>query len=243
MELEHRFTLPVGIDKAWPALLDWELVSTCFPGTTLDSANGNDFSGSSTIKLGPLPLTYHGKATVVERDDRAHRAVIEATGNATRSASNAAMLVTATATATAPNKTTVDLVTTLSITGRPAKFGRPIMVEVGNKLISEFANAIAEKLAGKPAGGFALVESSNPDEVAAALEAEAVLEAEVAAAPAVAPAVSAPRHAAPDHTPRRVPTNQPVDVLGPAAAPAAKQYGPIIAGIVVAILVIRKLRK
>lgn len=242
MELEHRFTLPVGIDKAWPALLDWELVSTCFPGTTLDSASGNDFAGSSTIKLGPLPLTYHGKATVVERDDRAHRAVIEATGNATRSASNAAMLVTATATATAPNRTTVDLVTTLSITGRPAKFGRPIMVEVGNKLIGEFANAISEKLAGRPAGSFALVESTNPDEVAAALEAEAAAES-VAEATRAAAAPSAPRHAAPEYTPRRVPSTQPIDVLGPAAKPAAKQYGPIIAGILVAILVIRKLRK
>lgn len=234
MELEHRFTLPVGIDKAWPALLDWELVSSCFPGTTLDSASGSEFAGSSTIKLGPLPLTYHGKATVVERDDRAHRAVIEATGNASRSSSNAAMLVTATATATAPNKTTVDLLTTLSITGRPAKFGRPVMVEIGNKLISEFADAISEKLTGKAASGFALVDSTNPDEVAAEVEAaEIAAEQRAAELAAAAPA----RTVAPVRQGR-----PPVGVLTPAVSPL-KKFLPAVAGVVAALIVIRARRR
>ena len=124
MELEHRFEVPVGIETAWNTLLDMEKVGPCFPGATLETVDGDSFTGSVKIKLGPIQLTYKGKAKIVEKDPVAHRAKIEASGNAARSASTAAMLVTATATAISPSRTAVDLVTTLSITGRPAQFGR-----------------------------------------------------------------------------------------------------------------------
>lgn len=32
MELEHRFEVPVGVEKAWVTLLDMEQVGPCFPG-------------------------------------------------------------------------------------------------------------------------------------------------------------------------------------------------------------------
>ena len=168
MELEHRFEVPVGIDKAWTALLDMEQVGPCFPGAILDHVDGDEFSGSVKIKLGPIRMTYKGTAKIVEKDEVAHRARIEATGNAGGSTSTAAMMVTATATALAPNRTAVDLVTTLSLTGRPAQFGRGVMVDVGNKLIGQFADCVSNKLGrSDSAGGAELVDVVNPDEVAA----------------------------------------------------------------------------
>src|ERR1700712_5976240 len=118
VELEHRFEVPVGIETAWSTVLDMEKVGPCFPGATLETVDGDSFTGSVKIKLGPIQLTYKGKATIVEKDPVAHRAKIEASGNAS-SASTAAMLVTATATLISPNRPAVDLITTLSITGRP----------------------------------------------------------------------------------------------------------------------------
>ncbi|MGI8417957.1 MAG: SRPBCC family protein [Nakamurella sp.] len=170
MELEHQFDLPVGIDNAWATLLDIKTVGPCFPGAHLDSVNGDEFAGSVKLKAGPARLTYQGTAKIVERNDRAHTASIQATGTG-GSASTAAMLVTATATELATNKTRVDLVTTLSLTGRPAQFGRPMMVEVGNRLISQFADCVSSKLVGRAAGGAQLIDVENPDEIAAAREA------------------------------------------------------------------------
>ncbi len=152
MELEHRFEVPVGVEKAWTALLDMEQVGPCFPGAILDHVDGDEFSGSVKIKLGPIRMTYKGSAKIVEKDPVAHKARIEATGNAGGSTSTAAMMVTATATALAPNRTAVDLVTTLSLTGRPAQFGRGVMVDVGNKLIGQFADCVSNKLSGRTAG-------------------------------------------------------------------------------------------
>ncbi len=224
MELEHRFEVPVGVEKAWTSLLDIEQVGTCFPGATLDSVDGDEFSGSVKIKLGPIRMTYKGSARIVEKDPVAHRAKIEATGNAGGSSSTAAMLVTATATALAPNRTAVELVTTLSLTGRPAQFGRGVMVDVGNKLIGQFADCVSTRLSGRTGTGAELIDVTNPDEVAAEFVAPAS-----AATPGSAGTAAAQRAAADD-----------LNLLSATAAPVLKRVLPVILGIV-AIVLARKL--
>jgi carbon monoxide dehydrogenase subunit G len=226
MELEHRFEVPVGVEKAWISLLDMEQVGPCFPGAILDHVDGNEFSGSVKIKLGPIRMTYKGHARIVEKDEAAHRAKIEATGNAGGSTSTAAMLVTATATALAPNRTRVDLVTTLSLTGRPAQFGRGVMVDVGNKLIGQFADCVSNKLAGHAAGGAELIDVTNPDEVAADY---------VAPAPAGAAAGAGTTHGA-------TTAGGELDLWSATATPILKRVLPIVAGIIVLVL-LRKLFK
>lgn len=166
MELEHRFELPVGIDRAWPMLLDIATVGPCFPGAELDKVTGDEFSGSVKLKAGPVRLSYRGQAKIIERNDRTHTATIQATGEDSP-ATTAAMLVTATAAEVAPGRTLVDLRTTLALTGRPAEFTRPLMISVGNDLVSRFADCVSTKLVGRGSGGAHLVDVENPDEVAA----------------------------------------------------------------------------
>jgi carbon monoxide dehydrogenase subunit G len=60
-------------------------VAPCFPGATLTEYEGDSFTGTVKVKLGPISLTYKGKGTYVTRDEDAHKVVIEATG-ATRAA-------------------------------------------------------------------------------------------------------------------------------------------------------------
>ena len=75
---QHSFTVPVGVDDAWKVLLDIERVAPCMPGAALDTVDGDDFTGTVKVKLGPIGLTYKGKASFVEKDEAAHRAVIDA---------------------------------------------------------------------------------------------------------------------------------------------------------------------
>lgn len=146
MELEHRFEVPVGIDKAWNHLLDMEQVAACFPGATLTSADGEKYTGTVKVKLGPIQLTYAGSAHIVSADEASHTATIEASGNAARSGSTAAMKVVAVASSVADDRTAVVMKTDLTITGRPAQFGRGVMVEVGSKILGTFADCLAAKL-------------------------------------------------------------------------------------------------
>ena len=84
MELDHSFTVPVGVNEAWQALIDIERVAPCMPGAALDSVDGDEFTGTVKVKLGPINLTYKGKASFVEKDAGAHRAVIDARGRDAR---------------------------------------------------------------------------------------------------------------------------------------------------------------
>src|SRR4028118_161976 len=80
MELNHRFRVKAPIDVTWAAFNCLERVAPCFPGATLTSVSGDDFSGSCKVKLGPIALQYTGSGLFVERDMTSYRAVIEAKG-------------------------------------------------------------------------------------------------------------------------------------------------------------------
>lgn len=145
MELEHTFSIPVPVEKAWPVLLDVEKIGPCMPGASVDSVDGDDFTGSVKVKLGPINLTYKGQASFIEKDEANHRAVIDARGRDARGNGTAAAKVTATLNGKG-DTTEVKVVTDLNITGKPAQFGRGVMVDVGNKLIGQFADCLAGKL-------------------------------------------------------------------------------------------------
>jgi carbon monoxide dehydrogenase subunit G len=145
VQLENSFTVPVPIDEAWRVLLDIERIAPCMPGAALDSVDGDNFTGRVKVKLGPINLTYQGKASFIEKDEAAHKAVIDARGKDQRGNGTAAAVVTARLAAEGAI-TRVDVLTDLNITGRPAQFGRGVMTDVGNKLLGQFADKLAAQL-------------------------------------------------------------------------------------------------
>src|SRR4051794_29250089 len=145
MRLEHSFTVPVPVASAWPVLLDLPRIAPCMPGATLTSVQDDTFTGTVKVKLGPIALTYQGKGRFVERDEAARRMVVEATGKDIRSAGTAAATVTATLAADG-DRTAVEVITDLTVTGRPAQFGRGMIAEVGSKLIGQFADCLANTM-------------------------------------------------------------------------------------------------
>lgn len=151
MQLEHRFTVPVPPDVAWEALLDPERVAPCFPGATLESVDGPAFTGTVKVRLGPIALLYKGKGVFTETDAGARRTVIEATGKDSRGNGTAVANV---AVQVRPDGdgTAVDLVTDLTITGRPAQLGRGLIADVGGKIVKTFAECLAGRLTDGYAG-------------------------------------------------------------------------------------------
>ncbi len=152
MQLEHSFTVLVPVADAWKVLLDIEQIAPCMPGAVLDSVDGDDFTGRVKVKLGPISLTYKGKASFVKKDEATHTAVIDAAGKDQRGNGTAAATVTATLKEEGGSATRVDVLTDLNITGKPAQFGRGVMVDVGNKLIGQFATCVQGKLSGSDSG-------------------------------------------------------------------------------------------
>jgi carbon monoxide dehydrogenase subunit G len=216
VQLEHSFTVPVEVDEAWRVLLDIERIAPCMPGAALDTVDGDDFTGSVKVRLGPIGLTYKGKASFVEKDDVAHRAVIDAQGKDARGNGTASAKVTATLTPDGSG-TAVAVVTDLNITGKPAQFGRGVMVDVGNKLIGQFADCLAGKLG------------------AAAPEVDTVEPALAATSHQPEPEAQSP----PQWRPKPVEEVAPIDLLGSAGPAVAKRLAPIGIALLLVLLILR----
>ena len=154
MELDNSFTVPVPPDQAWDVLLDVKRIAPCMPGATVDEVDGDVVTGRIKVKVGPVSLTYRGTAKFIERDPGAHVMVMEAAGKETRGAGTASATVRAALGPDASGSgTQVTMHTTMNVTGRPAQFGRGVMVEVGGKLVEQFAANLAQLIAGNsPAG-------------------------------------------------------------------------------------------
>jgi carbon monoxide dehydrogenase subunit G len=149
MEMDHSFTVPVPPDQAWDVLLDVERIAPCMPGATVDEVDGDVVNGRIKVKVGPVSLTYKGTAKFTERNSDAHVVVLEASGKETRGAGTASANVRASMVPDASGSgTEVTMHTTMNVTGRPAQFGRGVMVEVGSKLVEQFAQNLSKLIAG-----------------------------------------------------------------------------------------------
>ncbi|MER6975509.1 SRPBCC family protein [Streptomyces carpinensis] len=142
MQLENTFTVPLPADQAWPVLLEVERVVACVPGATLDSVDGDDITARMRVKLGPIMMTYRGRARFVERDEAARRVVIEASGKDSKGAGTVSATVQASL-YDHGNETEVRVVTVLKLTGKPAQFGRGAIQDVSSTLIDRFAQALS----------------------------------------------------------------------------------------------------
>ncbi|HEY0807950.1 MAG TPA: SRPBCC domain-containing protein [Pseudonocardiaceae bacterium] len=145
MRLEHQFSVPAPPEAVWAAVIDPERVAPCMPGATLTEVDGAEFSGGVKVKLGPVSLLYKGSGQFLETDEQARRVVIKAAGKDSRGNGTASATVTVTLTEdNGGTKGTV--VTDLTVTGKPAQFGRGMIVEVGGKILDTFASCLATKL-------------------------------------------------------------------------------------------------
>ena len=146
MELTHDFTVPAPIDTTWATFMDLHRVGSCFPGAVVTDASDDGFAGTVKVKLGPIALQYAGAGTFLERDDQAYRAVIEAKGKDKRGNGTAGATVTIQL-APSGEGTRVDVTTDLSVTGKPAQFGRGVMQDVSDKLLGQFVACIEQQFA------------------------------------------------------------------------------------------------
>jgi uncharacterized protein len=222
VELEHEFTVPVPVARAWEVLLDVEKIAPCMPGAVVESVDGDSFTGKVKVKVGPITVAYSGKASFLEKDATVHRAVVEAKGRETRGSGTAAATVTATM-AEEGGSTRVRVQTDLTITGRPAQFGRGVMNDVGNKLIGQFADCVATTIT---EGAAAPVEPPPAGQA-------------VGGEPAGTAGAGAPEQ------PER-PTPEAIDLVAIAGGSVAKRVVPVVAivvGLVIGWLVIRRLRR
>jgi carbon monoxide dehydrogenase subunit G len=165
VELTHEFTVPVTVDAAWDHFQDIASVAECFPGAQVTDTEGATFHGSVKVKLGPIALVYNGMGTFTEKDEAAHRFVVDAKGKDKRGNGTAGATVTLTMNG-AGESTDVKVHTDLAITGKPAQFGRGVMQDVSDKLLGQFVACLEQRMGEDGAESAGPIETAVPDEAA-----------------------------------------------------------------------------
>jgi hypothetical protein len=236
-QLVNEFTVNRPIDEAWAVITDVERIAPCLPGAQLQEIEGDIYRGVVKIKLGSITPQFKGQASFIERDDAAHTATLKAEGRDTGGRGNASAEIAAQAESLSPTSTRVVVTTDLHITGKVAQFGRGIIGDVSKKLMAQFAGNLNTMLDAEPEG-------ANGDAPAEA--------ASTAAASDPSPAGSAlgadtPRAAAPADEPPKVrkidsPASEPVDLAGMAGPAILKRLVPVIAGLVLLLVILRRRR-
>ncbi len=196
MDLAHQFSVPTEVEETWAHFQDIASVAECFPGAQVSSAEGDSFSGSVKVKLGPIALVYNGSGTFVEKDDAAHRFVVDAKGKDKRGNGTAGAKVTLSMAPSASGGTDVEVLTDLAVTGKPAQFGRGVMQDVSDKLLGQFVACLEQRLGGSA--------PAPPVDDAAVVRDETVVENTVSTT----------------ETSRTIPTAEPDTPVDPAPAPA-----------------------
>lgn len=226
MDLTHEFTVPTSVEETWNSFLDIGSMAECFPGAQVTSAEGDTFTGTVKVKLGPIAMVYAGSGTFVEKDEAARRLVVEAKGRDKRGNGTAGANATLTM-APEGTGTKVEIVTDLAVTGKPAQFGRGVMQDVSDKLLGQFVACLEQKSAPAAPEPPAVEEPSG----------EGIAEPAKPAPTAESPAPQAPRHAA---------TKQPEALdLGATVVPVLiKNYGRKIAvgvAVIAAVVIVYRL--
>ncbi len=251
MELDHEFTVPVPVDQAWSVLLDVERVASCMPGATLDSIDGEEYSGRLKVKVGAMTITYRGTARITSADESSRTVTLEAAAKEARGSGTASATVVSQL-HDEGDTTRVTVRTKLNVTGRPAQFGRGMLSEVGAKLVSRFASELAAELESRESaasGDEPEASGDKPAETAVAERVEPKPVAQAEQAEQVKPKVPQQRQASPEEstssddpvvTPiRRDRQNEAIDLLEVAGPSVAKRAVPAVGGVVVLLLAVR----
>ena len=230
--LHNEFVVNRPIEQAWAVLTDVERIAPCLPGAQLQEIEGDTYRGVVKVKLGPISTAFKGQAHFVERDDAGHRAVLRGEGRDTGGKGNADALITARMEALTDTTSKCTVTTELRVTGKVAQFGRGIMGDISEKLMTQFANNLNTMLDEEPLAAEPTLGETAPVETASV----------VATPEEAAPAAAAPTEAP---TVRTIegPEAAPIELSGLAGGAVLKRVVPLMTGIalvvVAAILILR----
>jgi carbon monoxide dehydrogenase subunit G len=150
VELTNAITLPLAPDELFEVLLDVERVAPCIPGASLEGVDGDVYRAAVKLKVGPVTAAYKGTVRFLEIDREQRTAVMKAAGTETRGQGKAEATIRAKVVGH-DGGSTLTMETDLAIRGRVAQFGRGVLGDVSENLMSQFAENLKAQMLSGPA--------------------------------------------------------------------------------------------
>lgn len=147
MEITKSFTVQAPSDAVWAFLTDPYQVARCLPGAAItDKVDEQTYTGTITIKVGPVTASYRGKMRFDRLDSAAGEADISASGQETRGKGGADMRMKSRVIGRGPAETEVTVVSDVNVMGVLAQFGRGMIQDVSDQLFQKFTDAMRREL-------------------------------------------------------------------------------------------------
>ena len=149
MEIKNSFTVSSDIKTSWNILLDIERIAPCMPGAELTAViDDTHYKGNAKLRVGPVSLTFSGEAEITEVDEVNFTAKVHAKGNDTkgRGAADANVVFVLSEDG---DKTRVDVLTELNLSGSVAQYGRAsgLIDAIASQIISDFTDNLESEIA------------------------------------------------------------------------------------------------
>ena len=148
MRFENEIEVAQPPKELFAFLTDVERVAPCLPGASIDGREGDDYTGSMKVKVGPITGTYKGKMRFLEQDEEALRAVMSARAAEVNGQGDAEAKITTQIEADGDASSRIRMETDLQMRGRVAQFGRGAMEKISQRMFDEFARNLEREMSG-----------------------------------------------------------------------------------------------
>ncbi|HET9713874.1 MAG TPA: SRPBCC family protein [Pyrinomonadaceae bacterium] len=147
-KIEERFEVQAPVERVWKYLIDPARVVECLPGAELvEITDAHNFVGAIKVKVGPLAMSYKGKAKFTEVNEETHQ--VRMVGDAREVGGSGSTKVTMLSTV-APlgsgGGSEVVVNAEVELVGKIVQFGRGMIEEVSRQMFRQFSTCVRAKL-------------------------------------------------------------------------------------------------
>lgn len=194
-EITKTFTVKAPASHVWDFLVDPRRVASCLPGAAIgDKLDDKTYTGTMTVKVGPVSSSYKGKVVFEKLDAQSHTAEIVASGIDVRGKGGADMRLVSSVKELGPREAEITAVSKVNVTGILAQMGRGMVQDVSDELFKTFSQRVRSTLEQDelPASSTVAAAPSTPPQAAAAMMSTAAASAMMPAAVAPLPPAQGP---------------------------------------------------
>ncbi len=147
LTIEERLEVGAPVDRVWAFLLAPQRVVACLPGAALGEViDDRNFTGNVKVKVGPVAMTYEGKASLTEVDEATHTVTILGEGKEKAGADVVTMTMRGHVEALDAGGSKLSVKADVMLTGKIVRFGRGMIQAVSAQLFKEFAARLRQEL-------------------------------------------------------------------------------------------------
>jgi hypothetical protein len=182
-KIEERFEVQAPVERVWKYLIDPKRVVQCLPGAELiEQQDEQTFLGAIKVKVGPLSMSYKGRAKFTEINEQTHqvRMVGDAREVGGSGSTKISMLSTVAPLASGGSEVLVNA--DIDLVGKIVQFGRGMIEEVSRQMFRQFSTCVKQQLeiADEPEPAHGPVDNPAQTETKTVPEAKAVAAAPLA---------------------------------------------------------------